>query len=509
MSASIHRRAFSGTLIGFVSFGASMLQNIVQVPFLLRYWGAETYGVWLALTSFVGFVTLLDNGHQNYIGNMLNQRYADDRELFCVTLGSAVRFALIVAVCSVLISLAVAGSPWLGSIAGIKLARFPEAPAVLAILAIGWIATGSISSVLVRLYPPTGHFTRAQVWSVLMRAAQFLAVILPAAYGKGLVFTAVAFGAVTTVVTLAIVWDLRVLLPEFYPWWRTGSYLEGWRNFRSSIVLSGTSVFDGFVQQGMVILVGNRLGAAEIPLFTTMRTLANTAVQVSSIMLNPVIPDMVRYRVRREWGKLTAVFSFHWFVSTLSIDGGIVVFVLFARPIYQLWTHGALRFDPWLFAALQVMVAVRVFGTPMASYLVGMNRLRAQCAISVARGILALGIAALLVGPFGVDASGWALLGAELIGGALLPLAFVNWEFSHEGQTLPWRPMTLGLAGVPCVMIAQARQFSVGSLGLGMLALAAVSIGAVSWAALQGLPAAVVQRFPVLGVWHRRMASTS
>src|SRR5262249_2515655 len=65
----------SRILKGLASFAfgqiVSVAQTVILVPLFISAWGASEYGQWLGLTSFVAYLSLLDLGGQNYIGNLL------------------------------------------------------------------------------------------------------------------------------------------------------------------------------------------------------------------------------------------------------------------------------------------------------------------------------------------------------------------------------------------------------------------------------------------------------
>src|SRR5215203_3943853 len=70
--------------------GASSIGQVINLatkvllpPLFLRAWGADVYGEWLVLSSFVTYLSLTDMGGQYYIVNRLTQAYAQqDLSLF-------------------------------------------------------------------------------------------------------------------------------------------------------------------------------------------------------------------------------------------------------------------------------------------------------------------------------------------------------------------------------------------------------------------------------------------
>ncbi|MBK8476793.1 MAG: hypothetical protein IPL39_10920 [Opitutaceae bacterium] len=244
IAETVHRRAAKGGLIGGVSFAVNLGLNVVQVPLLLRFWPQETYGLWLSVGALATLLTTLDGGHQLYIGNLLNRSYVEDREQFRITLASAVQVTALTSAAQVVLALVFCFSGLASRWLDIALSDSASYALAVVIYTAGWIATGSIGSVLVRLFPPTGHVVRSTYWAIAMRVVQFAAVCLAACLGWGIVGTSMSFVAATTLWAILLFLDLGRLYPEYTPWWRGGSLRIGLRNFVRSGVVSIVAILD-------------------------------------------------------------------------------------------------------------------------------------------------------------------------------------------------------------------------------------------------------------------------
>src|SRR5215213_1102443 len=61
----------------------NLATRVLLPPLFLGAWGADVYGEWLVLSSFVAYLSLTDMGGQKYIVNRLTQAYAQqDFSLF-------------------------------------------------------------------------------------------------------------------------------------------------------------------------------------------------------------------------------------------------------------------------------------------------------------------------------------------------------------------------------------------------------------------------------------------
>src|SRR5262245_54005084 len=76
IAAQRFQRVAKGTLANVLGQVLNIAGQLALVPILLRYWGNQTYGEWLALSAMVAYLSTLDLGMQTYVVNRLNQCYS-------------------------------------------------------------------------------------------------------------------------------------------------------------------------------------------------------------------------------------------------------------------------------------------------------------------------------------------------------------------------------------------------------------------------------------------------
>ena len=431
----------------------TMGTNMLQVTVLLKYWSLDQYGAWLALLSIATLLTALDGGHQNYIGNLFNKLYVSDMTAFKAVLGGGVRVAVFLGSIQAIVVLFLAMSGILD-----RAFDFPEAfhdqfgPA-LVIYTWSWISVGSIGSIIVRLFTPSGYYVRSIWWNIVIRLSQFTILALCAYSNCGLISTACYYGAGTILLSLVLFWDIASIMPQFWPWWRSGNLRVGFTNFSKSIVLTFTGLMDGFTLQGVNLLITGFLGAAFLPIFATLRTVANTALQSTMFLLSPITPDLVRFQLGKDWKKLNATFQVFWFTTGLFINFVLLAGLFFIEPLYHAWTQGKLPFDRSIFAWLAAGVILRTTGAPFSVLLQSLNRLRIQLIISVSRGTIAGVLSLLLLKRFGLSGIASSLAVAELVCSILIPLYYARIEFSQMGGSLSKRDIfNAGCSALVCCL---------------------------------------------------------
>lgn len=452
-SQSIEHRTVKNTSIGILSFIVTMCQTIVLVPILLKYWGNTSYGLWLTLMAGFNLLQTLDLGHQNYIGNQLNVQFHTDLQLFRRTLGSSLLIAYFLGLVEMCICLLL--------IACDKISLFLNvSPEVLAVnhLSLGllllmamWLVFGSAGGLIVRIMIPAGMLYESQWLGITLRLAQFLSIVIVAAGGGSILSACLWYAIIQSIMALLSIWYIKRKLPDFYPWWHSAQWREGLRGMQKSLLLTFNSIGQQLANNGLLILISMLFTAAVLPAFTTLRTLTNTAGTVTSIFITALLPDMIRFHATRETVKLDSVINANWFVSGLCVNFGIIMALPVIEPIYRFWTKGLLAFNPTLFLLLATAISLANFGAGLTLYLQGINDLRSQTAITLARtGVLFL-VGYGLSGFCGILSIGVGCVVAELIASGILPVFFVNERLADFSMRLS--PRHIGLAIIPPVLL--------------------------------------------------------
>jgi O-antigen/teichoic acid export membrane protein len=425
-ASTLHSRALAGSVAGFLAFASGLLLNVFQVPLILHFWSAETYGAWLVIVAGTSFLTLLDGGHQGYIGNLINRYYVTDPAQCRRILASAVWFAALTAAIQILIGAILCSGPWAIKILGGTAATVPHMALSLFIMMTGWISLGSVSSIIVRLYVPAGLYARSTLISSGFNLLRLAAIVLAASLSDSMLIASCLYVLFIVVGTVFVLVDVKQQVSEYYPWWKGGSMAVGWINFKTSLVLSGTQFLDGLANQGLLVFIGNRFSVESIPLFTSMRTLANSMMQVTNIILAPLTPDMVRFHVTGEGKKLGEICMVVWLFCSVFVVSVLLIGLPWVEPVYGWWTRGKLAFDPLLFSLLALAIVVRCLSSPISIFLQSLNHLSAQAVSTFIRAVITLGGSAVLSFYIGWAAIGVALISSELIAGFAVYLYFLR-----------------------------------------------------------------------------------
>lgn len=497
---SVERRALSGIVAGGANFIVTFGLVFIQVPILLRYWGAELYGVWNAIFAFYSLLITFDAGFQSYVGSIFLQTFHGNPQRLKRELGSGLRVAILLGCLQMVVAAAVVlfrlAKPMIG--ADPRAISGSELTISLVALILQWIVSGSVCGILVKIFSAGGHYTRATVWGIGNRILFSAALCSGAAISHRIWPAAVAVSATVTVYSFVQAWDLRRLFPELFPWWSAGSWNLGWRSLRESVVLTISGIVQQFSTNGLVLVVTHLLNSVAVALLSTLRTVANSAVQATLIVAQPILPDLIKYHAAGDGSKVCDTLASLWFVSGLVINLGLAVAIVVAPPFYEHWTRGRLAFDAALFAYLAIGVQVRNIASPFLQYLLGLNELRAQLRIALWQTGVTLALSALLMGEWGIKAAGIGILAGEVVSLGIAQQAAAG-VLRRLSANFSWRMLRFAYAGLALNSAAYIGATLLPSHRLGMAAAAFAGASLLGTANWRALPSRVRLRITGLG----------
>jgi O-antigen/teichoic acid export membrane protein len=495
----IEHRAVKVSLVNGLSTVLTLAFQLVSVPVCLKYWGNESYGSWLALMSAFMMMRALDGGFVTYVGNKLNYLYHQNTDALHEHLSSAAFGIAIIGCLQLLIvvgalifnPLATALGMPAGSSEGMA------APLGLLALTISWVLTGSYLGIVHRLQIPAGLMYQAAWWAMAFQIAQFGSIMAAAVLRLGMLQTSLLFAIVQVVVYIASALYVRRMLPEFSPWLRSASLRTGLKDLGHSLMLTGSNVIQQGATNGVVLVVSALAGPIAVPLFTTVRTLANLWTSVTTVLTAPLLPEVVRIHAKGEVHKLAAINQAFWVLVGSAVNWGALFFYPLIPFLYGQWTAHAVVLNKPLLALMLASVVVTNAGALMALHLNGINSLHIVLDASIARAVLGLGVGALGFPLLGLSSFGLGILAGELAATLMTGRYFVKHELAEKGL-----PLSASAIGPVILSTGSALLFFVGS-ALGWWS------GGWSWlAALTGVAAASIWGWKTLNHESRtRLAS--
>ncbi len=444
-------RLISGSVASWAQIGVTMASQIVLVPVYLSYWDVKTYGIWLAIQGIMSALSMLDLGHQNYMGFEFLRLGRMNIPMLRKSFWSALVFSIMISLFQIFLIAVLIFTGILTVLLGESRTTDPElinaAGIALILQGVSWLAVMTIPGLMGRVLAAFGYYPRFAWWGFLYTIVVGMSPLVAVVLGADLLMASVAFLIGSFTFAAALYVDIFRLLKREKIRFVKPSLPLGYSNFIKSIPLLGKSLFENVRQQGVRLVLAPLAGPVGLAAFSTMRTGANVALQGLNTIINPLLPDLMRFLHDRDQPRSEAAFATVWIVVVAFMAPGVVILQTFVEPFYIFWTQGKITFDPLLFAILSLGVLVYAVVQPAMAVVIGNNLTKTQLALASMAAVIVFGILILLVPVIGILGAAIALLLAEVAAAIGYKIYAQRW-LNQNALMWPKRPFYLAVISV-------------------------------------------------------------
>ncbi len=447
-------RLISGSVASWAQIAVNIVAQIILVPIYLNYWSVATYGVWLAIQGIMSALSMLDLGHQNFMGYEFLRIGRQNIPALSKYLSSAVVVGVSISAVQVLLTVVFYFTGMLDFLLG---ASAPEEAALvnaagiaLILHAANWLLHVTGAGLIVRVLAVFGYYPRTAWWAFIYTIGNAVTPLVAVVLGADLLMATVVQIIGSLLLATLLYVDLFGLLKRERIRFVKPNFALGNSNFRKSLPLLGKSLFENVRQQGVRLVLAPLAGPAALAAFSTIRTGANVALQGLNTIVNPILPDLMRFLHDRDQPRSEAAFATIWIVVVALMAPGVVVLQLFMEPFFVFWTRGKIAFDPLLFATLSVGVLVYAVIQPAMAVVIGNNLTKLQLWLSGIAAITVFVVLIFSVPLIGNLGAGLALLLAEIAAAIGYKIHAKRWLRQNQ---LAW-PSRAFILAVTSVVIA-------------------------------------------------------
>jgi O-antigen/teichoic acid export membrane protein len=425
---------------------------VLLVPLLLRYWGDTKYGLYISVFAILLVLRTLDFGFQSFVGNEFNKLYHVSKQRAAEVLGAGMRMASLLGLLEVLILGALIWQGAFYKLVGIEADQSTGLVLGMLGMAVMWWLGGTVSGLLAKAVLSKGLYPATTLWGILYKGLEIV-LLLYACFGRiSLGVFLISWSMISLVYFgFTIRWavgqlrDVRVSMLK-------GTWIEGIKMLVRSLILTVNSLLDQLSLNGVVLLVTNFLSLALVPVFSTIRTLTNTVVQLNGLIVNPIQPELIRYHSEKSGVKIKSVFVANWLISGCIVNLPLLLILPFVEWLYYVWTNGQLEFDFRLFYLLAAGVSMNTYGRVLITYLQGINDLKSIAVMSTVKFTVLFAVSLLFIRQGGLIAIGSGVILSELIGSVVLPSFFARDKLKELQITLSFSTLLLAIA--PLVVVS-------------------------------------------------------
>jgi O-antigen/teichoic acid export membrane protein len=384
-----HRKILLSTSSNFLARGLSLAVNLLVIRLVLSRLGKEEYGVWVAITAFLMWSTLLDFGILNSLVNAVSEAYGkNDRETINRHVSTGFFSLIIVAVALAIVTVIFLGQVhWsiLFASSGVvneHRLRWSVAAAIVPFIA------GIPLSVMRQTYMGLQKTYVSNVFLVLSSLLTVGAVMAAIAYGASLPWLVLASGIGAP---LAALFNFGYLVKWDMPWLKPRLDRFSMDSLRR-LLKSSTPLFlfqfgallVNYSQPFLLAHVTSYSLVADYSLLLRLYSLAGTVFVLSTSSFFPAFREAFEKGdhnwVRRNFFRMLGL------RMVLSCTLGLVL-VLAGNAVLKVWLgKDVVSFSTPIWSTLAFILAVSAWGTAFSDLLTVMDRIWIQVAVVLLNG---------------------------------------------------------------------------------------------------------------------------
>ena len=417
-----HRKILLNTSSNFLARGFSLAVSLLVIRLVLAQLGKPEYGIWVAITAFLMWSTLLDFGILNSLVNAVSEAYGkDDRETIAKHVSTGFISLILVAIALTVASVILLGQVnWsaLFSSSGVvseQRLRWSVAAAIMPFI------VGIPFSVVRQTYMGLQKTFISNAFLVLSALLTVAAVMVAIACGASLPWLVLASGIGAPIAALL---NLGYLVKFDMPWLMPRLDRFSMDSLRR-LLKSSTPLFlfqigallVNYSQPFILAHVTSYSLVADYSLLFRLYTLAGTIFVLSTSSFFPAFREAFekgdRSWVRRNFFRLLGL------RIVLSCSLGFLL-VVAGNAVLKVWLgKDAVRFAGPVWLVLAFILVVSAWGTAFSDLLTVMDRIWIQVAVVLINGAATVGLTVWLAPRLGV-------LGA-LAANGFVPLLIWSW----------------------------------------------------------------------------------
>jgi O-antigen/teichoic acid export membrane protein len=397
-------RILQATLTSLAGRGIGVLVSLVSIPLTVSYLGAERYGVWVTISTFLAWLNIADLGLGNGLTNSLSECYGHDRPDLAQRY-VATAFWMLVGVAAALgamFGLAWSWIDWSALFNVQSIEARAEVAAAMA-LAIAIFLLNFPLSLVAKIYGAYQEGAVANFWATAGNIVSLLALVAATRVEGGLVWLVVAVsGSLLAITALNAAWLFLRHKPWLAP--RPGMVRREsmWRLAGTSGMFFVLQIASLLILQTDNLIIAHYLGARQVtPYSVAWRLFSYTAL--FQVLLFPSLwPAYAEAFARKDVGWVRRTFRANILTSTLLTIALTLPMVFFGSQIIALWAGPDAVPPRMLLIWMGCWSVINVMMNVVACILNGSGHVQGQMLYGMLTAIVNIILSIMFVLPFGI-----------------------------------------------------------------------------------------------------------
>jgi len=334
--------------IGANSFGQilGILYQILSLPLYIHAWGVPLYGQWLILSTIPGYLAMSDIGLVSAAANDMTILTSKNQHRQALKIFQSI-WAVILVISILVLMVVIVLIIWAPSLfsqsnlidtQGLSIIVFCLSMYSLLALQEGLLNAGFRAGGLFALSLWLGNIQRfVEVTSILTALA--------------CKWDPVAISILMLSVKAISLVGYKIYLSKKVPWISFGLSLISWPAIRKiihpALGFMAFPVANAIKNQGIITMIGAMLGASEVVMFSSLRTICNSGLQLLKIVQHSFWPEVTSAFARQN---IQLVQKMNVIICGLAFWLGLVILLgllIFGNTVLTYWTLGEIQVSTW------------------------------------------------------------------------------------------------------------------------------------------------------------------
>jgi O-antigen/teichoic acid export membrane protein len=392
------KRANVNILISLFFKGGSILLSFLLIPLTIRYIKSDSYGVWLTLSSLVGWIAIFDigigNGLKNKLSESLTKGDYKTSKVYVSTTYAVITLIAIVLIASYLII-----SPLVNwqNVFNTDFISVKELNLVVTVVALSFFLKFIVDIINI----VAACFQMVSVSSILLFISNlFLTIavyILTKTTEANLVFLALCLSLIPVLVSvIASIYLFKRQFKLVTPSLKAIDFKES-----KSIMTLGSQFFilqiiALVIFQTDNILIAQLFQPSDVTNFNISYRYFGLITMIFTIVLTPYWTAFTEAYNKKEFDwiqKTIRTLIRYWFVSI----GILILMILFAGILIKLWVGTSVLVSFPLSISISLYIIILNWNAIFANFLNGIGKIRMQILLAIIAGIVNIPLCFLLV----------------------------------------------------------------------------------------------------------------
>jgi O-antigen/teichoic acid export membrane protein len=415
------------TLISFGFKGASILISLITVPITINYLDKANYGIWLTLTSFIGWFTFFDMGFGHGLRNKFTEAKTKGNDEMVRTYVSTAYFSLAGIAAFLIILFLIFNSFIDWSYVFNTDESLKQDLSKLMIIVFSFFSIRIVANLITTLYLAD---QKPSFTNIVGFSTQFVSLLVIIILTKTTSSSLFLFGSIVSIVPILILIIVNFIgfnknFAKYVPslkYWKFGQVKE--------ILGLGSKFF--VIQIAAIILfttdnmiISQLFGPEEVTPYSIAFKYFSIITMVFAIIVAPY------------WSAITQAYAsndFSWIKTSMknllkismALSLVVLVMLLFSEKMYYIWVGNMVQIPFLVSIFMATYVIMGLFGKPFNHFVNGTGKIKVQLIFAIFGAIINIPLSVFFARNLGMGISGVILgtISSDFIGLILLPIQY-------------------------------------------------------------------------------------